>query len=55
MSDAHRRPPRTARTGSGVGCSADWPGAAAVLGLLIAAYAIGYHRGQHRTTARSRG
>ena len=26
-------------------------GGAAVLGLLIAAYAIGYHRGQHRTTA----
>ena len=28
-------------------------GGAAVLGLLIAAYAIGYHRGQHRTTATS--
>lgn len=26
-------------------------GGAAVLGLLIAAYAIGYHRGQHRATA----
>ena len=26
-------------------------GGAVVLGLLIAAYAIGYHRGQHRTTA----
>ena len=25
-------------------------GGAAVLGLLIVAYAIGYHRGQHRTT-----
>jgi mono/diheme cytochrome c family protein len=26
-------------------------GGAAVLGLLIAAYAVGYHRGQHRATA----
>ena len=30
-------------------------GGAAVLGLLVAAYAIGYHRGQHRATATTSG
>jgi len=28
-------------------------GGAVVLGLLVAAYAVGYHRGQHRTTPRA--
>jgi cytochrome c oxidase subunit II len=50
MSETHTTAPDTASAGIGRWLLGGLAGGAIVLGLLIAAYAIGYHRGKHATT-----